>query len=137
MQVEYRMELTGVDWHALTEILIEDDFDNGRTPEQLRKSFENSYAAVIAYLGGRPVGTARVISDGICNAYVVDVWTLNEHRRQGIARRMMELLEAKLPGQHVYLFTDEASRFYRQLGYTERGAGFEKVVGVWLDNSRS
>jgi ribosomal protein S18 acetylase RimI-like enzyme len=49
-----------------------------------------------------------VLSDGVCNAYVVDIWTHSAFRRQGIAHRLMSLLEDKLEGQHVYLFTDDA-----------------------------
>ncbi|MBC7932220.1 MAG: GNAT family N-acetyltransferase [Rubrivivax sp.] len=112
--------------------LAGDDFDNGRTPEQLRASFEQSHAAVIACDGGRIVGTARVLSDGVCNAYVVDVWTLSPYRRRGVARRMIETLEAGLKGQHVYLVTDDAADFYKKLGFKEQPTGMSKVVGVWL-----
>lgn len=103
------------------------------TPEELRESFERSYAAVVAYdEGGRIVGTARVLSDGVCNAYVVDVWTLSEYRRRGVARTMLGMLEARLEGQHVYLFTDDAADFYKKLGYAEQPTGLSKVVGRWL-----
>ncbi len=117
----------------MKETLAADDFDNGRTPEELRESFERSYACVVAYdEAGRIVGTARVISDGVCNAYVVDVWTLSEYRRRGVARTMMKMLEARLEGQHVYLFTDDAADFYKKLGYAEQPVGLSKVVGRWL-----
>jgi ribosomal protein S18 acetylase RimI-like enzyme len=130
--ITYETNLGGVDWAEMKATLAADDFDNGRTPEQLRASFEQSYAAVIAYDGGRIVGTVRVLSDGVCNAYVVDVWTLTAYRRRGIARRMMQTLEARLGGQHVYLFTDTAADFYKRLGYKEQPTGMSKVVGVWL-----
>lgn len=131
-EITYRTEPGGVDWAQMKATLAADDFDNGRTPEQLRESFENSYAAVVAHDGGRIVGTARVLSDGVCNAYVVDVWTLSPYRRRGIARRMLETLEARLRGQHVYLFTDDATDFYRRLGFEEQPTGMSKVVGAWL-----
>lgn len=76
----------------------------------------------------------RALSDGVCNAYVVDVWTLSEYRHQGIASPMMRLVMEKLPGQHVYLFTDDALDFYKKLGFKERGIGLGKVVGEWLVN---
>jgi predicted GNAT family acetyltransferase len=131
-EITYETNLGDVDWAEMKATLAGDDFDNGRTPEQLRASFENSCAAVIAYEGGRIVGTARVLSDGVCNAYVVDVWTLTPYRKRGIARRMLETLEAGLKGQHVYLFTDDAADFYAKLGYKEQPTGMSKVVGVWL-----
>lgn len=131
-QISYHTDLGGVDWERLKALLAEDGFDNGRTPEQLRRSFENSFAAMVAYDGSRIVGTARVLSDGVCNAYVVDVWTLSAYRRHGIARAMMRLLESRLEGQHVALFTEEAVGFYECLGYAEERTGLSKVVGQWL-----
>jgi ribosomal protein S18 acetylase RimI-like enzyme len=134
MEVTYKRDLEGVDWDELKAILVADDFDNGRTPAQLERSFANSYSTCIAYAEGRMIGTARLLSDGVCNAYVVDVWTLNSFRRQGIGRRMMEELLVELPGQHVYLFTDDAIEFYHALGFREQGIGLARVVGQWLDN---
>jgi ribosomal protein S18 acetylase RimI-like enzyme len=135
--VSYRMELAGVDWEEMKATLAEDSFDNGRTPEQLRVSFENSYAVVVAYAGERIIGTARALSDGVCNAYVVDVWTLSEFRGCGVAREMMKMLEARLEGQHVYLFTDDAQGFYEKLGFREQPTGLGKVVGRWLVAQRA
>lgn len=131
--IEYHTNLAGVDWAQLKQTLIEDDFDNGRSPEQLARSFANSAVSVIAFAGDRIVGTARALSDGVCNAYVVDVWTYTPYRRQGIARRMLETLLAHLPGQHVYLWTDSAPDLYRNMGFREADViSFERVVGEWL-----
>src|SRR5262245_50804406 len=105
----------------------EDHFDNGRTPEQLRRSFENSFAACVAHADNQIIGTARILSDGVCNAYLVDVWTYSPYRRRGVARAMIQSLLAKLPGQHVYTFTDDVPGFYKKLGFTERPTGLQKV----------
>ena len=56
------------------------------------------------------------------------------YRKLGIASTMMSILEEKLDGQHIYLFTDSAVDFYRKLGYREQGTGLSKVVGTWLQN---
>jgi GNAT superfamily N-acetyltransferase len=135
MLIHYKEDLVGVDWQQMKAILTEDDFDNGRTPEQLATSFANSFASCIAYQDGKIVGTARVLSDGVCNAYVVDVWTYSPLRRHGIGREMMERLLARLQGQHVYLFTDEAEPFYTALGFRQQGTGMALVVGRWLVNN--
>ena len=134
MPITYKQDLDGVDWAAMKAVLQADDFDNGRTPEQLALSFGNSAGTCIAYDGEQIVGTARVLSDGVCNAYVVDVWTLSAYRRQGIARTMLDRLLEGLHGQHVYLFSDDAVDFYKQIGFTERGVGLERVIGSWLVN---
>jgi len=136
-EITYTTDLTNVDWQEMKSTLVADDFDNGRTPEQLRESFQNSYISVIAYAAGRIIGTVRALSDGVCNAYVVDVWTLSEYRKQGVATSMMRMIEPALEGQHIYLFTDDAVEFYRKTGYKEQGVGMSKVVGEWLQNKRS
>lgn len=137
VQAIYVTDLKQIDWQEMKSTLAADAFDNGRTPEQLQASFENSYATVIAYINAQIVGTARVLSDGICNAYIVDVWTLTQYRRRGIATAMMKLLLAKLEGQHVYLFTDDAVEFYEKLGFEAQPTGLGTVVGQWLGNKNS
>jgi len=133
--VTYRTDLAGVDWVEVKAALAADRFDNGRSADQLRRSFENSWLTVLAESAGEIVGTARALSDGVCNAYVVDVWTQARCRRRGVARRMMELLLDRLPGQHVYLFTDDSAGFYEKLGFREQPVGLGKVVGQWLQET--
>jgi ribosomal protein S18 acetylase RimI-like enzyme len=80
------------------------------------------------------IAKARALSDGVCNAYVVDVWTYSPHRKQGIARRMLDLIAEGLPGQHVYLFTDDAVDFYEKIGFQRQGIGLYRMSGEWLQN---
>jgi predicted GNAT family acetyltransferase len=135
MTVTYSKSIGDVDWSQLVDDLTADSFHNGRTPEQMRQSFKNSAVVVLALDDdGRIIGTVRALSDGVCNAYVVDVWTRSDYRRQGIASRMMALLEEELPGQHVYLFTDDMVAFYESLGYQPQDVGMGKVIGRWLVN---
>lgn len=131
--VVYKSNLQDIDWQQMKSVLTDDQFDNGRTPEQLQRSFANSHAAVVAYSGNEIIGTARVLSDGVCNAYLVDVWTRSSCRRQGIASSMVEQLLEQLQGQHVYLFTDDAVEFYKSLGFDIQAVGMGKVVGKWLE----
>ena len=132
IQIVYEDDLRRVDWSALKADLAADDFDNGRTPEELKRSFASSYAAVIARADNRVVGTARILADGVCNAYLVDVWTASQHRRRGIGTNMVRRLLDSVPGHHVGLFTDEHPRFYRSLGFDEEHVGMSLVVGRWL-----
>ena len=134
MNITYKRDLADVDWEEMKATLIKDKFHNGRTTEQLKTSFANSYSTCIAYVDERIIGTARVLSDGVCNAYIVDVWTLTAFRRQGIARKMMEILTDELQGQHVYLFTDDSIDFYKKLGFEKQAIGLAKVIGKWLVN---
>ena len=38
------------------------------------------------------VGMARLLSDGVCNAYLLDVWTMSAYRRHGIGTAMVRQL---------------------------------------------
>lgn len=135
MTVTYKGDLEGVDWDELKAILSRDKFDNGRTPAQLQQSFAQSAHVCLPYADRRLIGTARALSDGVCNGYIVDVWTLSNYRRRGIASTMIGHLLEKMPGQHIYLFTDDCAEFYKKLGFAERPVGLEIVVGRWLDNA--
>ncbi len=77
---------------------------------------------------------ARLLSDGVCNAYLLDVWTVSAYRRQGIASAMVNRLRAEVRGQHVGLQTDEGQRFYESLGFRPQPEFWSCVVGAWLDN---
>jgi ribosomal protein S18 acetylase RimI-like enzyme len=126
--------LDGIDWDRAKADLAADDFDNGRTANALRRSFEQSQHVAFARDGGRVVGMARLLSDGVCNAYLLDVWTATPYRRQGIASAMIRRLFAEVPGQHVGLQTDEAQALYDSLGFRPQPEFWSAVVGDWLDN---
>lgn len=132
--IVFRTTLDGVDWEALRLDLIADDFHNGRTTAQLRLSFENSSHVAMGFDGGRCIANARMLSDGVGNAYVIDVWTHSAYRHQGIARQEMQLLMDAVPGQHVYLGTDDAVGFYAKLGFAPQMQGMSRIVGSYLDN---
>lgn len=134
MAVRIDTSLDGVDWVQAKADLAADDFDNGRTAEALRRSFEQSQHVAFARDGDRVVGMARLLSDGVCNAYLVDVWTASPYRRQGIASALIRRLLDEVPGQHVGLQADDARRLYESLGFRPQPEFWSTVVGTWLDN---
>jgi ribosomal protein S18 acetylase RimI-like enzyme len=124
----------GIDWQRTKADLAADAFDNGRSPEALRRSFEQSQHVAFARDGERVVGMARLLSDGVCNAYLVDVWTASTHRRQGIASALIRRLLDEVPGQHVGLQTSDAQALYASLGFEPQPEFWSRLVGSWLDN---
>jgi predicted GNAT family acetyltransferase len=134
MAIRYDASTDGIDWERAKADLAADDFDNGRSAEALRRSFECSQHVVFARDDDRVVGMARMLSDGVCNAYVVDVWTHSSYRRQGIGSTMMRMLAEQVPGHHIGLQTESAQDFYRSLGYRPQPEFWSTVVGRWLDN---
>lgn len=134
MAISFDAGLEGIDWERAKADLAADAFDNGRSAEALRRSFESSQHVAFARDGDRVVGMARMLSDGVCNAYVVDVWTHSAYRRRGIGSTLMRMLAERVPGQHIGLQTDDAQDFYRSLGYAPQPEFWSLVVGRWLDN---
>ena len=134
MPVRCDSSLDGIDWVQVKADLARDDFDNGRSPDALRRSFEQSAHVAIARDGDRAVGLARLLSDGVCNAYLLDVWTSSPWRRQGIASALVRLLVEQVPGQHVGLQTNDAGEFYASLGFRPQPEFWSAVSGTWLDN---
>lgn len=132
--IHYRSDLTGVDWEELRSDLIADGFHNGRTTAQLRLSFENSACVAMAFDDKRCIGNGRLLSDGVGNAYVLDVWTQSDYRSRGIASKVMGMLIGQVPGQHIYLQTDDAVAFYKALGFREQPTGMSMIAGDYLRN---
>ena len=128
MAVTFHGDVDAVDWERAKADLAADAFDNGRSPEALRRSFAQSQHVAFAADGARCVGMARLLSDGVGNAYLIDVWTQSGYRRQGIASTLIRMLEAAVPGQHIGLQTDHAQALYRALGYALQPDFMSKVV---------
>ena len=134
MAVAFHTDVDAVDWPQAKADLAADAFDNGRSPEALRRSFAQSQHVAFAADGDRCVGMARLLSDGVCNAYLIDVWTFTPYRRQGIASQLVRTLVDEVPGQHVALQTDHAAALYAGLGFEPDQGWMTRVVGTWLDN---
>ena len=134
MAISFDATVEGIDWERAKADLAADAFDNGRSADALRRSFESSQHVAFARDDDRVVGMARMLSDGVCNAYVVDVWTHSAYRRKGIGSTLMRMLAEQVPGQHIGLQTDAAQDFYRSLGYAPQPEFWSLVVGRWLDN---
>ena len=131
-EIIFSSEIESVDWAALKSALVADHFDNGRTPDEYRRSHENSHAVVLGSYNGELVANGRILSDGVCNAYLVDIWTATPFRRRGVGREVVRRLMSTVPGQHVALFTDDMEAFYAALGFRAQPGGMSQVVGSWL-----
>ena len=68
---------------------------------------------------GRQVGFARALSDGICDAYLADVYVLPAHRGRGLGKRLVATMIDEGPGAHLRwtLFTRDAHTLYEQFGF--------------------
>ncbi len=94
----------------------DDKFDDSWVPGVVR----NSFRFVGAFEGPRLVGMARALSDGVSDAYILDVTVLKSHRRLGIARRVVETLVSELESLEmdwiVGIGEPDAMEFYKSMG---------------------
>ncbi|WP_029936864.1 GNAT family N-acetyltransferase [Sphingomonas sp. UNC305MFCol5.2] len=85
----------------------------------VERSVANSFC-VGAFDGAAQVGFARLITDRATFAYLADVFVLEDHRGQGIARTMLEALDThpELQGLRRWaLFTRDMQPLYAKLGW--------------------
>jgi len=90
-----------------------------------RETVERALAqsiAVSAFDGETQIGMARVVTDRATMAYLADVFVVETHRRQGVARAMIEALYAHpdLQGLRRWiLFTRDMQPVYSELGWQQ------------------
>ncbi|WP_214988596.1 GNAT family N-acetyltransferase [Bacillus sp. ISL-47] len=88
--------------------------------ERLYQAMEQSWLVVSAYDGERLIGTGRIISDGIINAYLCGLIVEPAYRSKGIGREMVRLMaecctESQL---HLQLLAEEEKAgYYEKLGF--------------------
>jgi ribosomal protein S18 acetylase RimI-like enzyme len=100
--------------------LSQEAYWSRNTPRAVvEKSIRNSYC-FSAFIDGKQVGFARVVSDGATFAYLCDVFTLPEFRGQGVGKKLMQSLQAhpELQGLRRWmLMTADAHKLYENYGF--------------------
>ena len=56
----------------------------------------NSFAVAAAFDGPRLVGMMRALSDGVSDAYILDLIVTKEYRRHGLGKRILDTLARHL-----------------------------------------
>jgi GNAT superfamily N-acetyltransferase len=75
------------------------------------------------FRGGEQVGFARAITDKATFAYLADVYVLEPHRGQGLARWLMEVItahEALQKLRRFMLITRDGHGLYKKFGFVEQ-----------------
>ena len=93
----------------------------GRKLETVQRSIDNSLNFGL-YKSNQQIGFARVVTDFATFAWVADVFVLEAHRGQGLAKWLMESILSHPELQQFrrwVLATKDAHKLYRQLGFRE------------------
>jgi len=102
----------------------------GRSFEIVLRSLENSLNFGL-YKDDLQIGFARVVTDYATFAWLADVFILDEHRGQGLAKWLMEVIVShpELRGlRRWFLATKDAQGLYRRFGFTAL-----KDPGRWME----
>lgn len=92
----------------------------GRTMEEVQTTIDHSFCFGI-YLDGKQIGFARVITDYVVFAYLMDVFIDEVHRGRGYSSVLMEAMMKESQLQQVKIWrlaTSDAHYLYEKFGFT-------------------
>jgi GNAT superfamily N-acetyltransferase len=96
-----------------------------RTREQVEAQVDGAWRVVGAYdaATGELAGFARALSDGICEAYLADVFVVPGHRGHGLGKAIVQRMVEGGPGAHLrwWLATNDAHGLYEKFGFAAPG----------------
>ena len=101
--------------------------DLAEDPVRLGRALRLSAEVATAWDGERAVGAARMLSDGVFKAYIVNVAVRPGYRGRGVGTRLVEMLVASNPDLHFHLRTrSRRYSFYERLGFRRDETGMER-----------
>lgn len=110
-----------LDINSIHAYLTQSYWAEGRTIETIQKSIDHSICFG-AYLDNEQVGFARVVSDQIIFAYMMDVFIFEKHQGNGYGKQLMQAVmsyEDTLDVENWFLRTMDAQDLYRQFDFEE------------------
>jgi GNAT superfamily N-acetyltransferase len=121
MDIEISTDPDRLDLDVIHRWLSEESYwAQGRPRELMQRSFDNSICFG-AYLRGRQVGFARVVTDRATFAWLADVFILDAYRGRGYGKTLVAavLAHPELQGLRRWLLaTKDAHGLYAQNGFT-------------------
>ena len=109
-----------LDIHCIHQFLSQSYWAKGISLELVKKSIEGSLCFGIYTADKQQVGFARMITDKATFAYLADVFVVEQHRQQGLAKKLMQhiLQHEELQGlRRLVLATRDAHKLYQQFDF--------------------
>ncbi len=103
------------------EFLTSSYWAGGRTIDQVKKSIENTFCFGI-YVNNEQVGFARVLTDKVVFAYLMDVFVIEKHRGNGYSKILLKEIFNHPDFSEIgkwYLATRDAHNLYKQFQFVE------------------
>lgn len=117
--VEISFDPLRIDFDRTSDEIRQSYWGAARNDALNRRALDNSLC-VGAYLDGKQVGFARVVTDYACFAYVCDVIVWAEHRGLGIGKKLVQALLDHPDLKSVTgwsLRTSDAHSLYEKFGF--------------------
>jgi len=92
----------------------------GRTINEVRATIENSFCFGV-YIDDKQIGFARIVTDYVVFAYLMDLFILPEYQGKGYSKQLLkEVIDhPKLKKCGWMLKTSDAHKLYKQFGFAE------------------
>ena len=119
--IEISKDKSRLDIKMIHEFLTETYWAKGRTVDQVKTSIKHCLCYGV-YLENKQIGFARIATDYVVFAYLMDVFILPEYRGKGYSKQLMTTINEapSLQSCTVWMLkTSDAHQLYSQFGYTE------------------
>ena len=119
--IQISSDKTRLNIPLIHEFLKETYWAKGRTIDEVKVSIEHSFCFGV-YKDGKQIGFARVVSDYVVFAYIMDVFILPDYRGKGYAKQTMKTINEAPEFQSCktwMLKTSDAHHLYQQYGFSE------------------
>lgn len=112
-----------LDQERIAAWLRESYWASTRSPDAVRRSWQESGVVFGLYQDHELVGCARVVTDFVAIAYLADVYLMPEHRGRGLGLWLVQTIvgHPDLATVRWLLHTRDAHGLYRQAGFAEPG----------------
>lgn len=124
-EITYKTGIENMDFERVTEMLSCSYWVPGIGLDEVRKGALNSALVVGAFTdAGLQIGFARTISDKTRFGYIMDVYVVEDYRRQGIGQALVREILDHTSLRDVYqwvLITQDAHGVYQKLGFKPLG----------------
>lgn len=105
----------------IQQFLTETYWAKGRTLDEVKTSIDNCLCFGV-YLESEQIGFARIATDYVVFAYLMDVFILPKHQGKGYSKQLVKAIceEPKLQNCTVWMLkTADAHGLYKQFAFTE------------------
>lgn len=106
-----------------------------RTREQTQRTIDNSICFGV-YRFGEQIGFARVLTDGVVFAHLMDIMIFGTHKNKGLGKKLVQhILQEPMVKEvlTICLKTKDAHAFYGKYGFEKVG---DSVLWMAIDRTK-